>query len=433
MREDVPAAGREILESLRTPLGRLQLKLRLFRRARPVLFRIARLYRQTFVSTVRVAVVVGSFGKTTTARTVMCALGGDPSRLSERNAGSFLARAMLLTRPWHRYSVMEVGVDRPGQMHRNAVMIRPDIAVVTSIGSEHHRSFGTLEVTRHEKAEMARALPDSGLAVLNGDDPNVLWMKSQTTARILTFGFDDANDVHAKDVSHTWPQGMRFTLCAAGRSYPMSTRLVGRHMVYCILAAAATALGEDIDLEDVIPVLESLEPTPGRMQMVPLDGGALLLRDDYKSSLETIEASLEALSEIPAENRIVVLGEVSEPPGSQGPIYKRVGHLAAQAASRVILVTEKKAFERYRSGLYSGGMSRESIHYAGRSAMRAAETLRQSLEPGDVVLIKGKDTQRLERVAFALMGREVRCDLTYCNLKATRCATCDLLESGPLA
>ena len=431
-RTDLPSSGREALEMLRSPLGRLQLQTRLFRRAKPVLFRAATLYRCTLVRHTRIATIVGSFGKSTATRTTMAALGGDVSRLSERNAGSFLARAMFRVRPWHRYSAIEVAVDGPGTMWPSVAMIQPDIVVVTSIGSEHNRSFKTLEATRHEKAEMVRGLREKGLAVLNGDDPNVAWMSSQTEARIITFGFEPSNAVRAEDVSIDWPQGMRFTLRTHGKSIPVSTRLLGRHLVYSVLAAAAVAVGEGLDLGEVLPRVEKVGPTPGRMQIVELEGGAFLLRDDYKSSMETIETALETLAEIPAKHRVAVLGEVSEPPGSQGPIYKSLGELAARAATQVVVVGEKKAFERYRSGLYLGGLSRDSIIYAGRSAIAAAEIVQQSLQPGDVVLVKGKDVQRLERISFALMGQQVSCDLTRCYMKATRCGTCALLGQGPM-
>jgi UDP-N-acetylmuramoyl-tripeptide--D-alanyl-D-alanine ligase len=362
----------------------------------------------------------------------MAALGGDISRLSERNAGSFLARAMFRVRPWHRFSAIEVGVNGPDTMQPNVAMIQPDIVVVTSIGSEHNRSFKTLEATRHEKAEMVRGLPEDGLAVLNGDDPNVLWMASQTRGRVITFGFEPSNAVRAEDLAFDWPRGMRFKLLSEGEAHEVHTCLVGRHMVYSILAAAATCVGEGVDLDEALPRVETVEPTPDRMQIVPLEGGAFLLRDDYKSSMETIETALETLAEIPAKNRVLVLGEISEPVGGMGPAYKRIGELAARAASEVILVTGKRAMGGYRSGLYRGGLSRESFVCAGRSALAAAQILDGSLQPGDVVLVKDRDNQRLERVAFSLMGQKVRCDLTRCYMKATRCGTCSLLGQGPL-
>ncbi len=325
---------------------------------------------------------------------------------------------------------MEVAISGPGQMLPYARMIRRDIAVVTSIGSEHNRSFKSLEATRTEKSEMVRFLPETGLAVLNGDDPHVLWMKNRTTTRIITFGFKDSNNIWAEDVSLDWPRGMRFMLRAGSFSRQMHTHMVGRHMIYPILAAVATAHGEGLPLDSILPSLEALRPTPGRMQPLMLDSGAYLLRDDYKSAMETIETALDSLSEIPARQKIVVLGDIVERPGSQGPLYKKIGEKLAKTASRVVIVADKRAFEGYRAGLYRGGFPRDCIVNARRSLVEAVEAVRKNLGPGDVVLIKGEDTRRLERVAFALMGRDVRCHVIHCHIKTTRCADCEMLEQG---
>jgi len=358
----------------------------------------------------------------------MTALGGDVNRLFEFNAASALTVALFRIRPWHRYWAIEVATAGPGKILPRARMIRPDIAVVTCIGSEHNRSFKTLEATREEKSEMVRLLPETGLAVLNGDDPNVLWMRGRTEARVITFGFGDSNDVRAEDVSLDWPRGMGFTLRAGSCTRRMCTHLIGRHMVYPVLAAVAAALGEGLPLEPILPSLEALQPTPGRMQPVKLESGAYVLRDDYKSSLETIETALESLSEIPARQKIVVLGEISEPPGSQGPRYKAIGEKLAGTASRVVLLVKKRGLEGYRSGLNQAGFPWDAVFDAKGSLVEAVEAVRKDLGPGDVVLIKGRDDQRLERVAFSLMGRNVRCERPSCTLKTTRCATCELLE-----
>jgi hypothetical protein len=96
----------------------------------------------------------------------------------------------------------------------------------------------------------------------------------------------------------------------------------------------------------------------------------------------------------------------------------------ARTASTVVLVAGKRPFEGYRSGLNRGGFPKASVINAKRSALKAAEAVQSMAGPGDVVLIKGKDIQRLERTAFALMGKSVRCDLIYCHRKASRCAHC---------
>lgn len=419
---------RDIPALFRTPIGRIQLVNSVYQYAWPLLSPLASLYRRTLGRKVRVVAVVGSFGKSTTMRAVATALGVQFNRLSQRNSWSFVTGAVLRMRPHDRHAVIEVGIDGGGQMAKYARIIRPDVTIVTSIGSEHHRSLATLEVTRTEKSEMVQILPRSGIAVLNGDDPNVRWMEGQTRARVVTFGIDERNDVRASDITLQWPNGTRFTLHADGQTRNLRIRLIGRHMVYPVLAAVAVSLAEGFTLDRILPVLETLAPTPGRMQPVQLTNGAFLLRDDFKSPLETINAALEVFSEIPARRRIVVLGDMSEPPGSQGPIYRHIGERVARVASRAIFIGG--SFQRYAAGAKRGGLPRSALVNAGRSVLKAVEALQGDLGLGDVVLIKGRFSQRLGRVAIALAERTVRCDISFCDAKATICEHCPMLERG---
>jgi UDP-N-acetylmuramyl pentapeptide synthase len=382
----------------------------------------------TFARHCRVVAVVGSLGKTTTRRAVEAAVGLPDYGTAPGNAWSSVALAMLRTGPSRRRIAVEVGIEDVGQMELYVPVLRPDVVVVTCIGTEHHRSLGTPETTRHEKAQMVRALRPSGLAVLNGDDPNVLWMAGQTTASVLTFGFGGACDVRASHVAFHWPAGMCFRLHADGHERDVRVRLFGRHMCYPVLAAVGVALAEGIALDAAVARLETLPPTPGRMEPVALASGAYLLRDDFKSTYETILASLDALAQVPARRRIVVLGEVSEPPGPQGPVYRGIGARVAAIADSAIIVGHN--YQRYAAGAVRAGMSRKSLVDAGTMPWQAVEGLRRSLGPGDVVLIKGRDNQRLERVGFALDGRQVRCHLPRCRLKLGGCSECSALERG---
>ena len=425
--KEVRYSWKDIPALLRTPIGRSQLTFSIWYQSLPILSRLASLYRRTLVRNTRVVAVVGSFGKTTTKRALLTALGRDVHQRSGSYIWNFKALAVLRIRPCDRHVVIEVGIDGPGQMAAFARVIRPDVTVVTSIGSEHNRSLGSLEMTRAEKSEMVRILPTSGIAVLNGDDPNVLWMKSQTCARVITFGIDKTNDICASDITLDWPNGTRFKLHADGKTRNLRIRLIGKHMVYPILAAVAVSLAEGFALDQVIPALEALPPTPGRLEPIQLANGAIILRDDFKSALETIEAALEVLSKIPAQRRIVVLGEVEEPPGSQGPIYRQIGERIAKIASYAIFVGGN--YQPYAAGAVRGGLPRDVLINAQRSLLKAVEALRESLGPGDVVLIKGRTNQRLERVAFALAGRKVKCNISFCDMKVL-CENCPMLERG---
>jgi UDP-N-acetylmuramoyl-tripeptide--D-alanyl-D-alanine ligase len=415
-------------ELLRTGAGRRALLTRLQFAGWPVLHRAATWYRRRALGGTRVVAVVGSFGKTTTARAVNAALGLPENPRLELNAFGSLALNLLGTRPGAEHRVLEVGIAEVGQMAAYADMVRPDVTVVTCVGSEHHRSLRTLAATRAEKSAMVNALSMTGTAVLNADDANVLWMAGSTRARVITFGMGPDADVRATDVALDWPYGTRFRLLHQGRAREVRTRLFGRHHVYPILAAVAAGLALGLDVERTLPVLTWLAPSRGRLQLVELADGVELLRDDHKSTLETVERALDLLAEIPGRRRLVVLGEVSEPPGSQGPIYRGLGaRVAALAAGMVVL---GGTFQRYAAGATAAGMPRNRMVNAGRDVLAAAAAVRAMLAPGDVVLVKGRDTQRLGRVSLALGGRQVGCTIPECSLKNTGCDDCPMLARG---
>ncbi|HET6469919.1 MAG TPA: Mur ligase family protein [Geminicoccaceae bacterium] len=423
---------RKVSRLIVSSLGRRRLYRDALNQLWPLLRPAAELHRRTMASRVRVIAVVGSFGKTTTTAAVAGALGGSADR-RRGNAWGKLALQVLRLRPWERHAVFEAGIDGKGQMIQYAGMMRPDVVVVTAIGSEHNRSLGSLENTRDEKAQMLRGLRQGGIAVLNGDDPHVRAMAAMTEARVVTFGLGPDNDVRASGVRLDWPHGTRLTVHVGGAARELRVRLLGRVMAYPVLGAVAVAWAEGRPLDEVAAALEALPPRPGRLQPVPLPNGAWLIQDDFKSAVETIDAALDVLAEVPGR-RIVVLGEISEPPGSAGPHYRHIGERLAAVASRVVVVGGQRTFRGYAAAATRAGLPREALVSAGRSVMAAAQAVEADLRAGDVILIKGRDTQRLDRVALALQGRMVGCRIEVCPIRGisicSRCETCPMLERG---
>lgn len=412
---------------LRTPLGRLEIWYVLLHYAWPVTSRLAALYRRLVLRNVPLVAVVGSFGKTTTTRAIRVALGRCVSSREENTDRATLPGTLFRIRPGSEAVVLEIGIDGPGQMARIAGTMRPEIAVVTSIGSEHNRSFKTLDVTRDEKAHMVRVLPRSGAAVLNGDDPDVLWMAGQTSARVITFGFGEGNQVRAGGVKMEWPDGMRFRLHVAGEEREARVRMLGRHMVYPALAAVAVAMLRGERLDDILPRLAALPPALNRLIPRPLANGAVLLCDARKSALETIHTALDVLAEIPAARKLVVLGPINEPMGSPYPHYRALGARIARIAQVAVFVD---SYSRYKTGVRKAGMPIDACLDAGIGISAAVGFLRRELRRGDVALIKGRGSQKLERIALALEGRVVRCGLSTCQVQGTACDYCPMLEKS---
>jgi UDP-N-acetylmuramyl pentapeptide synthase len=156
-----------------------------------------------------------------------------------------------------------------------------------------------------------------------------------------------------------------------------------------------------------------------------LPNGAFVLRDEFKGSLDPIEAALATLAEIPARRRIVVAGEIAEESGNED--YRVIGRKVGAIADRAIFVGRTKTFRLYRTGAAAAGLARERIEHA-RNAHDVIALLRDDLEAGDVVLTSGRWQHALGRVGLALSGREVRCRADPCPFKRMLCDVCPFLD-----
>jgi UDP-N-acetylmuramyl pentapeptide synthase len=417
---------RRAVTQLRTPVGRALLIHDVSLFVWPFARDLARIYRLTLGSRIRVITVVGSLGKTGTTRMVFAGLKEGVPGVDSYNAFTYLAKRLLMTPPWSRCLVLEVGVARKGDMAVYSKMLRPDIVVVTCIASEHHNTFKDFETTRSEKAEMVKGLTERGLAVLNGDDPNVVWMKECTRSRVVTYGLGSANDIRASCVKLDWPQGMSFRIHADGFEMDVRSKFLGNPSVYSFLAAIAVAMEMGYPVERSAKRMMVTEATPARCQIVHLDSGAKMIRDEFKSSFETVEHALDLLERVPAMRRIVIIGDVEEPV-NQHLTCRLLGARIAGFATNLISIGSERA--DYAAGAARAGMPRSSIVKA-RSIAEAIQAVPSDLGPGDVVLVKGRSTQRLDRISLALMGRKVNCSVQMCQVKLLRCQTCPMLGRG---
>jgi UDP-N-acetylmuramoyl-tripeptide--D-alanyl-D-alanine ligase len=428
----LPRAGRlrEVPLLLRSPAGRWTLWHHALYYAWPVLATAARLHRRTVAARVPLVAIVGSLGKSTTAACVSTVLGLPPAARPELNGWSWVALAALRTRPRQPAQVVEVGIDGPGQMARHARMLRPDVVVVTSITSEHNRSLPSLEVARGEKVKMVEALRRGGTAVLNGDDPHVRWMAGRTQARTVWFGLGEGNDPQACDVQVDWPRGTAFTLRTAAGERRVRTPLLGLPGVQAALAAFAVARALGRNPDETVAALERIAPVDGRLCPITLPSGVVLLCDDKNSSEHSVATGLAALAALPAQRRIVVIGEIFEPRDRAGPLHREIGGQIGRVADLALLMVGRKRASPLRAGAAAAGMAPSSLHRFGDDLRAAGAFLRSELRRGDVVLIKGRGTQHLERIALALLGHPVRCMLSLCKVPEMRCGRCPQLTVG---
>ena len=395
-------------------------------RTAPWMVPLARAHRNVLLARVTLVALTGAVGKTTTAACIAAALGL-PRRPSGDNAFPNLLLNLLRIRPWQARAVVETGIDGPGQMARIARLLRPDVAVFTAVGPSHCRSFRELADTAAEKSLLLAHLRPGGVAVLNADDREVMATADRAPGRVVTYGFAPDADVRALSATPDWPHGTRLRVRVGGRTIAVRTRLFGRRMAYAALAALAVAHALDEPLEEAAARLAAVTPAPMRLEAVGLPSGAWLLRDEFRSNLETIDAALDLLEEIPGR-RLAIMGDIAEPPQPHGPVYWRVGARLAAVCDRIVVVGSRSLRQRLVSGARKAGYDAARFLFAGNDWRRAVAAIAEDLGPGDVVLVKGRNEQCLARASLALAGRVVRCGQRSCRLRDGHCDGCPRLE-----
>ncbi len=344
--------------------------------------------------------VTGSIAKTSTKEAVAAVLGRRFRTL--KNEGNLnneigLPLTVLQLRPEHQAAVLEMGMYVGGEIADLARIARPSIGVVTAVQAVHLARIGSIDAIEAAKAELVEALPATGTAVLNADDPIVRRMASRTAARSLTYGFAEDADVCAESVVSAGIDGMRFTLRAAGERRSARTPSLGRLSVHNALAAAATGLAAGLSLDDILAGIAVGWSAPHRVELVRL-GSVTVIDDSYNASPGSMQAALELLAELPGR-RVAVLGEMLE----LGDAHEAGHHAVGETAGRVadLLVVVGPDAREMVEGASDAGLAASRIHHVDDAAA-ALDVLRPRLRDGDVVLVKASRGIGLDVLVAAL-------------------------------
>lgn len=278
----------------------------------------------------RVHALTGSHGKTTTKDLLADLLPSAIATVGNLNNELGVPLTCLRLQPGDADLVLEMGARGVGHLAWLADIARPDVAAVLAVGTAHIGEFGSAELLRAAKSELAQALAPDGTAVLNADDPAVAAMAELTAARILTFG--RAGDVSVSEVRLNESGQPRFELGFDGRSAPVQLSLIGEHQVMNAAAAAAMALAAGLDLDTVAERLNtSHEASPHRLVPITTANGVLVIDDSYNANPASTAASLKVLAEAGARrsgSTIAVLGGMRELGSLTARAHRDIGALA---------------------------------------------------------------------------------------------------------
>jgi UDP-N-acetylmuramoyl-tripeptide--D-alanyl-D-alanine ligase len=309
--------------------------------------------------------------------------------------------------------VLEMAADKPGDIEYLLNFVPCDIGVLTAISPVHLEFFGSLENILLEKSKIITKLTNVHLAILNGDDPKIKELKSQTAARTLTFGFEEGNNFQAIEVkvnSKDGVVGMSFKLKYTGKVIPLFLpNILGKPQIASCLAAMAVASALNINLLEIIDNLKSYQPPKGRTNLIKGIKNTLLIDDSYNSSPDSCKAALEILAALPiieGAKKVAVLGEMLELGNYTEVGHKEVGVKAAQVGIDMLVGVKEKTRDILR-GANAAGLAEEKTFYFDNNH-DAGIFVQNKIHQGDIVLIKGSQGSRMEQITKELMAEPLK-------------------------
>jgi UDP-N-acetylmuramoyl-tripeptide--D-alanyl-D-alanine ligase len=337
-----------------------------------------------------VVAVTGSNGKTSTKEMIAAILArrfNVKRTVGNLNTETGVPLTMLALEPHHTALVLEMGMQRSGDIARLVALARPSVGVITNIGTVHMEFFKSREELARAKGEMVAGLPEHGIAVLNADDQFYPLLVAMTAARVMSFGVVKG-DFRAEGFRALTGGGSQFSV----RGVEVRLGLEGRHQALNAVAALAVGASEGVPLEQGAEALEHVA-VEHRLQEVPVAGGYSIVDDAYNASPESMIAAFETLAESPRRGRLLaVLGQMGELGALSEESHRRVGRRAAEVFDAVCVVDGELA------RILAESAGAELV--ADRSA--AADWVRRTAREGDRVLIKASRGVGLDEVVREL-------------------------------
>ncbi len=315
---------------------------------------------------------------------------------------------ILLKSHYPNTIVLEVGADRPGDIRKVSSWILPEVVVLTQFSDVpvHVEFFDSAEHLIEEKLCLVKALRNEGTLVVNFDDDRMRSLAPPKDGSIITYGFTDGADIRATKESLRYSNGkltgIMFRVDYAGKSIPVVLYgSIGHQHIYPALATLALGISQGLNMITMVDSLLKHIPPPGRMHLIDGIKDSVIIDDTYNSSPIAVEKALDVLGEVDTRGRkIVVLGDMLELGVHSVEEHRVAGRKAAAVADILIIVGIRSHYTAEKA--LKSGMKKKSILMFNDSKS-AGTALCEMLAENDIVLVKGSQSMRMERVVKEVM------------------------------
>jgi UDP-N-acetylmuramoyl-tripeptide--D-alanyl-D-alanine ligase len=353
----------------------------------------------------RVVAITGSAGKTTTKE--MAASIFSLSGMTMKNKGNFnnligLPLSLFLLDTVHRTAVLEMGMNRPGEIARLTEIADPDVGLITNVARAHLEGVGSVQGVAKAKLELLEKMSSESRPILNGDDELLMRTAAPLRRKIMTFGLGPKNDVQPQDVKNLGREGFSFEIRYEGRAVPVRLRIPGVHNIRNALAASAIAFASNEPTDRIAQGLNSFEGIDGRFMLSPLPDGCTLVDDTYNANPHSLKAAMDSLRALVGEGgRILVgLGEMLELGNETAAAHLEAGERVAEVGAYCFVALGEHA-QLMIEGALNKGFPRERAAIA-KDHQDMAGKIKGMMRKGDLVFLKGSRRVGLEKVVDLL-------------------------------
>ncbi len=312
--------------------------------------------------------------------------------------------------------ILEMGVDRPGDLEYLCSLAKPKIGIVTAVSYSHLEFFGSLEAIKKEKETLIRKLDQNGLAVLNYDNILSREMSKNSKAKVLSYGFSPEADLVAQDVHYNFNKGdyeltgINFKLNFRGSIVPVFMKnAISPGAVYAVLAATACGLELGLNLIDIANSLSNFVLPRGRMNVLPGINHTFIIDDTYNSSPEACFSALDILGKIKigtGAKKYAVLGDMLEIGSFTKEGHYQAGERVAKVGVDFLITVGEKSLEIAKAAVENG--LEDNYIFNFNKSEEAAKFISNRLNPGDLILVKGSQGMRMEKVVKEIMAEKER-------------------------
>ncbi|MCR4428989.1 MAG: UDP-N-acetylmuramoyl-tripeptide--D-alanyl-D-alanine ligase [Caldiserica bacterium] len=363
------------------------------------LFQLSSFWREQFHPIV--VAVTGTVGKTTTKEMIATILSRSFFVLkSEGNLNTEFGvpLTLLRLREKHQFLVLEMGLQKPGDIAFLSQLAKPQVGVITQIGPAHLEFLGSEENILKEKWRLVESLPSGGIAILNRDNPYLSRAIPPRSCRAAYFSLQGKGDFNGRILNEDEEQTL-FQVEAGEEEFTFNLPFRGKSFLQDFLAAFSIAYLLGVNPEEISQACASLRLVNGRGTFKVLQSGIFVVDDSYNSNPTSLSASLENFISRAKGRKIVVLGDMLEL-GKKAKFWHRKVGLSLPSNLDLVLLFGENSLEIKRGAQKRGFPPGKLFHFSSLEELK--DFLREKLQKGDWVLVKGSRGMHLEKVVEEL-------------------------------